>query len=446
MSHHHAFPGRRSSALTALLVVAALLAVACSPSSSPTPSSVPSAAGPTPPPTASPATSAGASSGLPSASGDAAADAIYDTVETQVEAIRGLHAKQKVAREFIDATQLRTILTQEFDHDSPPAYVEANERFYKALGLIPADASLRTLSLDLLSGGVEGFYRNDEKKLYVVSKTGGPGPVERFYFAHEFDHALQDQNSTIFSDVNGVLDQSDRVLARAAIYEGAATLLMTQWAEVNLEPSELLAVIAASSDPTAQAVFARTPPILAEPLTYPYTTGLSYVMQVQSTGGWAGVNAYFTKMPASTEQILHPEKYTAGEAPVAVTMPSDLAARLGTGWKVPFQDTFGELQFGIWLRGAGVATATATAAAAGWGGDRLAVMEGPNGTWAVAMHTVWDTDADAAEFDSAATVALAKAQGTAKVLPGAGGKTRWVVVAGDATTLGRVAGVLGLAG
>jgi hypothetical protein len=169
-------------------------------------------------------------------------------------------------------------------------------------------------------------------------------------------------------------------------------------------------------------------------------------MQVQSTGGWAGVNAYFTKMPASTEQILHPEKYTAGEAPVAVTMPSDLAARLGTGWKVPFQDTFGELQFGIWLRGAGVATATATAAAAGWGGDRLAVMEGPNGTWAVAMHTVWDTDADAAEFDSAATTALAKAGGTAKVLPGAGGKTRWVVVAGDAATLGRVAGVLGLAG
>ena len=166
---------------------------------------------------------------------------------------------------------------------------------------------------------------------------------------------------------------------------------------------------------------------------------------VQSTGGWAGVNAYFKKMPTSTEQILHPEKYTAGEAPVTVAMPSDLAARLGTGWTVPFQDTFGELQFGIWLRGAGVATATATAAAAGWGGDRLAVMEGPNGTWAVAMQTVWDTDADAAEFEAAATTALAKA-GPAHVLPGAGGKTRWVVVAGDTATLSRVANVLGLAG
>ena len=35
------------------------------------------------------------------------------------------------------------------------------------------DASLRDLSLDLLGGGVAGFYRNDEGKLYVVSRSGG---------------------------------------------------------------------------------------------------------------------------------------------------------------------------------------------------------------------------------------------------------------------------------
>ena len=30
------------------------------------------------------------------------------------------------------------MLTAEFDKDSPPAYVAANERLYKALGLLPA--------------------------------------------------------------------------------------------------------------------------------------------------------------------------------------------------------------------------------------------------------------------------------------------------------------------
>ena len=89
----------------------------------------------------------------------------------------------------------------------------------------------------------------------------------------------------------------------------------------------------------------------------------------------------FTKMPDSTEQILHPDKAT--EAPVAVTLPADLAASLGSGWTVPLQDTFGELQLGIWLREGGVPSAEATDAAAGWGGDRLAVIEGPDGAWAV---------------------------------------------------------------
>ncbi len=385
-------------------------------------------------------------SGSPSASGDPGADAIYDAVESQVVAIRGLQPKRPVARQFIDEAELRTILTDEYDHETPPAYVAASERLYKALGLIPADANLRTLSLDLLSSGVAAFYRNDQGKLYVVSKSGQPGPTERFYFSHEYDHALQDQNSTIFKDFNGVLDQGDQLLARQAIYEGDATLLMTQWAAANLSQSDLLELLAAGTDPAAQAVLARTPPILSETLTFPYTTGFSYVTSVQSTGGWPAINGYFTKMPVSTEQILHPEKYTAGEAPIAVTMPADLATRLGAGWSVPLQDTFGELQLGIWLRGGGVASADATKAAAGWGGDRLAVLDGPGGTWAVAMQTAWDSDADATEFEAAATTALAKAGGSGQVLPGSGGTTRWVLVAGDAGTLSHVANALGLAG
>ncbi len=82
----------------------------------------------------------------------------------------------------------------------------------------------------------------------------------------------------------------------------------------------------------------------------------------------------------------------------------------------------------------------------GWGGDRLAVINGPDGAWALAMHTVWDTKADAAEFETAATTALKKAGGVAQVVPGSGGTTRWVVVGSDDATLTRVAGALGLAG
>ena len=230
------------------------------------------------------------------------------------------------------------------------------------------------------------------------------------------------------------------------MYEGDASLTMAQWAAGNLQAGELLQILGASADPEAGAALNRAPAILRAPLEFPYTTGLNFVSAAYGQGQWPAVDAFYGRMPASTEQILHPDKYAAAEAPVPVTMPADLAKRLGPGWSVPLQDTFGELQLGIWLQEGGVDQTAATAAAAGWGGDRLAVLEGPGGAWSIAMQTAWDTDADAAAFETAATTALGKAQGVSRVLPGAGGKTRWVLVADGAASLQKVAGALGLAG
>jgi hypothetical protein len=437
-------PPRRRPASTVLVVAAtlAILIAACGttgPSATPSPSIAPTTA-----PVSTPSTApTAAPSGSPSASaGDA--DAVYDKIEAQVAELRGLPAKRPVERQVITTDELKAMLTEQFDEDAPPSYVAANERLYKALGLIPADANLRDLTLDLLGGGVVGFYRDDQGKLYVVSKTGEPGPNEKFYFSHEYDHALQDQNFTVFKDQDGILDQSDRILARQAVYEGDATLLMTQWAASNLTQADLLELLAAGADPEVTAVLARTPAILRAPLEFPYTTGFGFVQAINGTGGWDAVNSLYARMPESTEQILHPEKYRAAESPVKVALPADVATRLGTGWKVTAQDTLGELQIGIWLREGGVESATANAAAAGWGGDRLAVLEGPGGDWAVAIETTWDTKRDADEFDGALSTALGKARGVARTLPGVNDKTRWVVVASDLTTSSLVTEALGL--
>jgi hypothetical protein len=420
--------------------VIVLIVAACG---SATPSIAPSAAATA---TTAPASSSPVASGSPSAIPSAEIDATYDAIEAQVVAIRGLQSTKPVERQVIDESQLRTMLTQQLDEETPPAYLAANERFYKALGLMPLDADLRDLTLELLSGGVVGFYRNDQGKLYVVAKSGAPGVNERFTFSHEYDHALQDQNFPVFKDQKDVLDQGDWLLARQAVYEGDATLLMTYWAATNLSQADLTQLIALSNDPETAALMARMPPILRDTLTYPYTTGFFFVQQAQAAGGWSAVDKLYEKLPESTEQILHPEKYAAAEAPVKVALPTDLAIRLGKGWTVPLEDTFGELQTGIWLAAGDPATPASTAAAAGWGGDRLAVINGPNGAWAVAMHTVWDTTKDATEFETAANLALRKADGVSGIVPGAGGKHRWVVVANDATKRSLVQNVLGLAG
>ena len=430
---HRTDPRRgRLPAVVSLALLGVLVVAACGPSN---PSASPSAAStPTPtasaaPPSSSPASSAVASSGSP----NQAADATYDAVEQQVIGIRGLKPSRPVQRQFIDEAELRTLITEQFDKDTPPAYLAANEQLYKALGLIPATTDLRDLSLDLLSGGVAGFYRSDEGKLYVVSKSGGPGPNERFYFSHEYNHALQDQNFSVFKDQDGVLDQSDRMLARASVYEGDSTLLMTQWAAGNMSQSDLLEVVAAGSDPAVQAVMDRTPKILSDTLTFPYTSGFGFVTAAQTKGGWPGVDALYAKMPASTEQILHADKYAAGEAPIAVTLPSDLASRLGTGWSVPLQDTFGEYQLSIWLRENGVPAADVPPAAAGWGGDRLAVMEGPDGAWAVVLDTRWDTEKDATEFADAAHTAVEASPYKAEISTPTAKRVTILIASSDAT-------------
>lgn len=428
-----------------VIVVLSVIAVACgatAPSASPSPSPSASATPTVAPSSAVPSLTPAPSSAAPS--GGPAVDAVFDEIERQVAAIRGLESTVTLEREIIDQARLLELVTEQFDKDSPPAYVAANERIYKALGLMPEDLDLRTTTLGMLESGVAGFYLPDQKKMYIVARTGALTASDQVTYAHEFTHALQDEHWTAFKDQEGVLDRSDWFLGRQAIYEGDATTLMFQWALANLNATEFQELLTASADPAQQAVLDSLPAIMRESLLYPYTTGYAYVQAAQFTGGWEAVDAFYDRLPESTEQILHAEAYANDDRPVDVKLPTDLAKSLGAGWSVPLQDTFGEWQTGIWLReGGAVEPATA---AAGWGGDRLAVINGPDGAWALAWQTVWDTTADAAEFETAAAKALSIADGAAQVVPGAGGTTRWVVIADRNATLQTVAGVLGLAG
>ena len=154
----------------------------------------------------------------------AATNAIYDAVETAGRRESAACSRPAGRSPAHHEAELRTMLTKQFDEETPPAYLAAQERLYKALGLIPVDAGLRDLTLDLLSGGVAGLLPRRRGQALRRLEAGTPGATERFYFAHEYDHALQDQNFTVFKDQKGILDQSDRILARQAVYEGDATL------------------------------------------------------------------------------------------------------------------------------------------------------------------------------------------------------------------------------
>lgn len=421
----------RSIGASAVAAVLAFVAAACG---NATPS-------PSPSPSSSPRASASASP-TPGDSADLAG--VYAQINEQVRAMRGLEEKSPVAPTIVSPEEMTEVVKTSFDEDYPPGEVAADERLYHGLGLLAKDQKLKDVYIDLLSSQVAGLYDPIRDKLYVVSKAGDVGAVEKVYYSHEYDHALQDQNFDLEAITDGLDDQTDEALARQALVEGDAYVLMTYWLQQNLTPEEITEVIQASSDPEAQQVLSRIPQIVQTQLLFSAIQGTQFVGGIQMGGDWAAVDAAFSDPPESTEQVLHPEKYQAREAPITVDMPDDLASKMGAGWSVVDEDTMGEHQTSIWL-GSGT-IAAATDAAAGWGGDRITLLGGPNDAWAIAWHTVWDSDDDAAEFDVTAGAAVERAGGPGRILPGEGGEHRWVVIGSDDAALGKVANVLGLAG
>ena len=343
-------PARQRRRRLTSFALAALLVGACGSTTSPSPSPLLSSA-PEPSPSAQPSL---APSPSPAPSVDPRAnDTIFNSIEAAVQQLRGLTRRSPVARSILSEDQLKALVTADFAKSNSPALVAANEQLEKALGLLPANASLKDLQLQLLSSQVAGLYDPDTRTMDVISKTGALGPVEQVTYAHEFDHALQDQAFGLKKLGIDDTSNSDRALARLSLPEGDATLLMTQWAETNLTTEQLLQLASEANDPGQAAVLAAMPDDLRETLLFPYEQGLSWVTDLHTAGGWAAVNAAYARPPDSTEQILHPEKYASHEKPIDVTIPADLASRLGNGWTMPLTDTVGELQFRIWLEQVG---------------------------------------------------------------------------------------------
>ena len=380
----------------------AIIASACGSSATPGPSSSASIAPTSVSASASSAAALGTNSASPSDL------ATFVTIEKQVEALRGLHARAPVTPVLLDSAGLQAMLTKIDSEQTDHQALTAEGRLFIDLGLLPAGSSLEQLELDLDAGQVIGFYDTVSKGLYVLSDSGGLGAIEKATFAHEYTHALQDQNFGLDKLAIDTADQSDRDLARTSLAEGDATLLMTQWMIHNLSALDLLAI---GNDPSSAAQadqLAKAPAILRQTLMFPYEQGLAFVEGVYNKGGWAAVDRLYDSPPDSSSQILHPDLFTSGVAPVAVRVPV-VPASLGSGWKLTMQDTLGELQLRIWLEGESptdAATKAAALATAEWGGDRVGLYEGPDGAWAVVLRTAWRAGEGEGDFQSAAVVRL----------------------------------------
>jgi hypothetical protein len=337
------------------------------------------------------------------AQSDAVADpATLRGIETQVAQIRGLQPRAEPDLRLLDHTSLNQYLNDQFAQNYLPDQRETDQKEMVALGLIQPTDNLVQIELNLLSDQVIGVYDPDAKALFVVSDQGAFGPAARLTYAHEFNHALQDQ----YFDLNKIApkhpDSNDRALATRGLIEGDAIMLQSLWAQQNLTHSELLQLLSGDSD----TGLAEAPKIVRSELLFPYIDGFNFVRQAyrQANNSFSAIDAIFADPPRSTAQVLHPEKYRAHVLPVDPTLP-DIAAGLGPDWRSIGSGVLGELETGVLLQQWGTPSVEANRVAAGWSGDRWQLVE-RNGHTAIVLRSTWDSLAAATDFFSAYTAGL----------------------------------------
>lgn len=325
-----------------------------------------------------------------------------DNLEADVMELRGLDALSPVARFFPTRDQAVATVLRLTEEELTEDYLFEETQFYRAFDFVDDDLDLWDVYATLLADQVAGFYNSNTQEMNVLLLSGDElgdslPPLERITYAHEYQHALQDQHFDLDTLAEG-LEEPDQILAVTSIIEGDATLLMQEYMLLLLQQEPGLAlrlmgdILSLGID-----VPEGTPAILEAELTMPYLQGMELVATLRNEGGWEAVNAAFANPPISTEQVLHPELYLSGEEPVAVTV-ADVSELLGDDWEMLFTRTLGEFYLREYLD-TQLGGRAAGRAAAGWGGDRYHLYYNEaTDQHAWILHVVWDTPGDSAEF------------------------------------------------
>jgi hypothetical protein len=294
-------------------------------------------------------------------------------------------------------------------------------RLAVAGGLLPDGTDLATLAAGFTATSADALYSPFNKRVIIVAQTQGKSSsahagassspsgaspsavVDESLLAHELTHALQDQHFDLLKLLTAKPYNFDRAEAAFAVVEGDAMNVQRRLEEGDAAWSRRTPDDAARLEEARFAAYrhdlgALFPPLLTETFVFRYRDGARLVETARRRGGESAVNELFTRPPASSEQVLHPEKYFANEQPREINVDEQKLA--AGGWKLVTSTPLGELGVrGTLLKY--LSRSVAERAAAGWGGDRAYLFErakDDSNKSLFVWKSVWDTANDAQEF------------------------------------------------
>ena len=326
-------------------------------------------------------------------------------IEQEVLLIRELGTQGQSPRFLISRGEGQTLLdAQYFRHKTRPDM--ANESLaLAALGLVEKDYDLANKIINNMGDNYGGFYDTLTNQTFIFGDTFGN--YEQWVYARQYDIALIDQNFDLGNiNVYPVCQlTSDQCLAIRAIVAGDATIVMNRWLTeyagsgfLDTLPTYQPGQLVPSENPL--------PPYVTREYLFEYFAGQEFLEGLYDEGGWARVNAVYTNLPKSSEQVLHPDKYAANELPIPID-PINFDSVLNEPWRLLKTDVLGELGTQMILTDGidpswSLPSDVAVNAATGWDGDRYhAYYHDDTGQFALIALWSWDLQTDANEFESA---------------------------------------------
>ncbi len=357
-----------------------------------------------------------------------ASPAPHSTAEKQQEFLRaadevlleisrhvGLPLKSPLKKSLRSREEIRSYVERQLAEEKPEE-LYADQRALEKFGLLPKGFDLVPFLLDLLAEQVAGLYDPKGQEFFIADWL--PAEEQRIVMAHELVHALQDQHFQLKAWIDAAKPNDDAELARDAVAEGSATIAMFEFMARQLGlpntnartmgdlDALLRSQMAAGLSSSPQ--LAKAPPFLRDALMFPYLDGAIFAQKVlKSMSGWEEFKSVFEKPPVSTQQILHPELFLAGDEPQKVELAAADRA-LPKRWKKLDENLMGE--FGLHallkqLSGPEIAREVAPR----WAGDRYSIFEDARNKKTLLLFRVqFSNEAAAIRFFGAFSDALEK--------------------------------------
>ncbi|HMO18480.1 MAG TPA: hypothetical protein PKA63_06475 [Oligoflexia bacterium] len=231
----------------------------------------------------------------------------------EIPPLRGLSFLNEVPCKLHTKEEVQEYLLGKINKEDMAEKLNKEEIIFKAIGMIPHDFSYKEGLVELYTDQVGGFYEPDGK--YYAFASWLPGSMQGAIAVHELTHAIQDQHFDLQKMMDDSL-MSDMLLARSALVEGDATLVMTDFTrkpfgmprlkdEVSVSSTMLQTILGA----TFGGSIKKAPGALQSMILFPYISGLKFAHALIREGGNELLNKALKNPPRSSSEILHPEKY-----------------------------------------------------------------------------------------------------------------------------------------